>query len=260
MTPAQRIQAARVELAKAERALVAALREDRTRNRAPLVRQLHEVRLMTGPAYPYASQAGQDAVVDRALGRMTGGTFVDIGAYDGLTGSNSLFFERCRGWSGVMVEPVASQRAQALAHRRAPCLPYAVAPEAGEASFIAVTKGFTQMSGLVDSYDAEMLTQVRADPRHVEEMVTVQTLPLQQILYEADLPHPDFVSLDIEGAELAVLRSFPFADHRIRAWAIENNTGVPEIGQIMRENGYNLIEFCGPDEIYLHRDFDSKTA
>ncbi len=253
MTPPERIAKARSELLAAQKDLTAALKGNDSRSRAPIVRMLHEVRGMLNPAFPYASQAGQDQVVDRILGGKTEGTFVDIGAYDGVTGSNSLYFEKWRGWSGVLVEPVEATRKTAQSLRKAPCLPYAVADKRGEASFMAVTEGYTQMSGLLDSYDDDLLGKVRADPRHVEAVITVQTVTIADILDEAGIPEPDFVSLDIEGGELAALRVFPFENYKVQTWAIENNTAGPEIAQIMRENGYNLIEFCGPDEIYARK-------
>ena len=254
MTPPERIAAARDSLRQAEQELMAALKGNDSRSRAPINRMLHEVRGMLRPGYPFASQAGQDRVIENALQGKSGGTFVDIGAYDGVTGSNTLYFEKWRGWTGVLVEPVAAMREIARSVRTVPCLGYAVSDMKGEASFMAVTEGFTQMSGLVDHYDAEMLARVRADPRHKEEMVTVPTRSIADILDESGLTAPDFISLDIEGGELAALRAFPFADYKVRTWAIENNAGGPEIAELMRKNGYNLIEFCGPDEIYLLAD------
>ncbi|MEY1557245.1 FkbM family methyltransferase [Yoonia sp. R2331] len=251
MITSDRIAKARAELMAAQKELSEALKGNDTRARAPIVRQLHEVRGMLTPGYPYASQAGQDLVIDRALGSKTGGTFVDIGAYDGVTGSNSLYFEKWRGWSGVLVEPVQAMRETATSLRTAACLPYAVSDKRGEARFLAVTEGYTQMSGLLDSYDDNLLGKVRADPRHVEAEITVQTVTIADVLEESGISDPDFISLDIEGGELAALRAFPFEKYRVQAWAIENNTAGPEIAQIMRDNGYNLIEFCGPDEIYL---------
>ncbi|MEM7189422.1 MAG: methyltransferase, partial [Pseudomonadota bacterium] len=49
------------------------------------------------------------------------GTFVEIGGYDGITGSNCLFFELMRGWSGLLIEPSPMFHAQAAAFRRATC-------------------------------------------------------------------------------------------------------------------------------------------
>lgn len=253
MTPDDRIAAARAGLTQAQAELARALDADRSRARGGIIRRLHEVRLMLDPGYHYMSQAGQDLIVDRLLDGKRGGTFVDIGGYDGVTGSNTLFFEQWRGWSGVLVEPVPANLAKAREVRRCLCLGLAVAASDGEADFVEIIEGFTQMSGLAHSYDPGLLQRVRQDPRHRERVLRVETRSLSRILTDALLPHPDFVSLDIEGGEAAALAAFPFEAHRVGIWAIENNTGTPEIARIMQAGGYDLVELAGPDEIWRRR-------
>lgn len=240
-------------LRKEAKKIGAALQSEKSRKRGPLVRQMHEIRQMMSPSYAYTSQAGQDVVVDQMMKAKRGGTFVDVGGYDGVTGSNTLFLESRRGWTGALVEPVPAQLAKAEAARTCPCIGVAVASAEGEADFIEITEGYTQMSGLTDTYDPNLLGTVRSDARHKENVLKVQTKTLSGILKDAGLPNPDFVSLDIEGGEIACLKSFPFAEHDIKIWAIENNTGTSEIKDIMGANGYDLIEFCGPDEMYFKR-------
>jgi FkbM family methyltransferase len=126
-----------------------------------------------------------------------------------------------------------------------------VSDKKGTADFITVTQGFTQMSGLSKTYDDQMLKRIRSDPRHAENVVKVPTRSLSAILVEAGIMHPDFVSLDIEGGELAALQKFPFDKHDVTIWSIENNNADPALPALMREKGYNLAEFCGPDEIYV---------
>lgn len=255
MNAADRIAAGLAELEAAAKDLQAQLKADRSRARAGRVRELHDLRRRLAPdRYRYVSQAGQDAVVDQVFGSKRGGTFVDVGGYDGVTGSNTFFFEQFRQWTGVLVEPVPSQLAAAQQVRRCTCLGLAIAADDGEADFIEVSEGFTQMSGLAQSYDPALLERVRADPRHAEARIRVETRSLSRLLTESGHPHPDYLSLDIEGGELQVLRSFPFARHRVGIWSIENNTAAPEIAQIMRGAGYELIEFCGPDEMWRRGD------
>jgi len=249
----KRIEELRREMIKAQAELAEQLRTEKSRKRADLNRKLHELRQMITPAYAFMSQAGQDAVVDRYFNHMEGGTFIDVGGYDGVTGSNTVFLEKWRNWSGLLVEPVTANLVRAEKARRCPCLGVAVAAENGTADFITVTEGFTQMSGLSDSYDPAVLEKVRANPRHKEDTIQVKTKSLAAILQDAKIDHPDFISLDIEGGELAVLKAFPFADHQVGVWAIENNTGNREIADLMRSHNYDLIDFCGQDEIYAFR-------
>ena len=253
-----RVESLRGDLAGIERDLARQLEGDRGRGRAEVNRLIHEIRRMRlGEAYPFTSQAGQDVVVDRLFKGKRGGTFADIGGYDGVSGSNTLYLEARKGWTGVLVEPVTAQREKAAQVRRCPCLPYAVAAQDGTATMIEVREGFTQMSGLEGSYDAAMLARVRSDPRHSEAVVEVETRTLSRILTEAGVPDPDFLSLDIEGGELDVLSAFPFDRHRVGVWSIENNTADARIGEVMRGAGYRLVEFCGPDEMWLHSDLSS---
>lgn len=243
------MEQARRELLEARAGLLDALRTERGRRRGLLNQRLHEIERMLVPDSGHASQAGQDRAVDRILGGLAGGVFADVGGYDGVTGSNTLFFEQRRGWTGLLVEPAPDKLAAARALRRCPCLGVAVAAQEGEAQFLEVAAGYTQMSGLVDSYDPGLLAQVRADPRHRETIRPTPTRPLAAILDEAPRT-PDFVSLDIEGGEVAALSVFPFERHPVRVWAIENNTRSPEIRRIMEAAGHRLVEFCGQDEIW----------
>lgn len=245
-------EAQKILLGEARR-LAKKLDDEKSRKRGPIVRRLHDVRRMMQPAYAYTSQAGQDMIVDQVMKGKREGTFVDVGGYDGTTGSNTFFLETHRGWTGALVEPVPSQLAKAENIRRCPCLGHAVAAQEGEADFIEISEGYTQMSGLADTYDKGLLATVRKNKQHKENTLKVKTKTLSGILNDAGLPNPDFISLDIEGGELACLKTFPFADHDVSIWSIENNAGTPEIKKLMDENGYDLIEFCGPDEMYFKR-------
>ena len=249
----ENVTEARRLLRKEATKLQKALDNNRSRERGPLVRRFHEVRQMLSPLYSYTSQAGQDFVIDQIMKHKRDGTFVDVGGYDGVTGSNTFFLETNRGWTGTLVEPVKAQLVKAAELRTCPCIEAAIAPTEGEADFIEISEGFTQMSGLAATYDKKLLQTVRNDKRHRENVTKVKTKTLSSILEYSKIPDPDFISLDIEGGEISCLKAFPFKDHNVKAWAIENNTGTPEIKQLMDENGYDLIEFCGPDEVYFKR-------
>ncbi len=210
--------------------------------------------MQRGAGPRWFSQAGQDRYLDEVVFKgKRGGVFLDIGAYDGATGSNTLFFEAFRGWTGLMVEPSPTYAAAARACRNAPLAQVAIAPTDGEAEFLHITSGYTQMSGLAGSYDSKLRAQVEADSRYEGETIAVKTRTLASLIDEYAPGAIDLISLDIEGGEVAALSAFDFAKYPVHAWTIENNAGDSggEIGAIMQAAGYARAAHVGVDEIYV---------
>ena len=50
------------------------------------------------------AQFGEDLLLAEHFGHREQGTYVEVGAHDGVRNSNTYLFEQ-RGWSGVLVEP-----------------------------------------------------------------------------------------------------------------------------------------------------------
>lgn len=225
------------------------------RTRGQINHQIWECERIAGRRAQFFSQSGQDSFLDERIfkGRRNG-VFVEIGGYDGISGSNCLFFELMRGWSGILIEPSPTQFAKAKAFRRATCLQLALADAQGEAEFLDVVEGFSQMSGLTASYDQKLREAVEANPHHKGELIRVKTRTLSQILDQQFLKEIDYISLDVEGGEMAVLSGFPFERYRVHAWTVENNTGSTEIPTLMQEKGYQRIEALGVDDVYVLKD------
>ncbi len=208
---------------------------------------------------PYFSQAGQDRFLDeRVFEHKRDGMFIEIGAYDGVTGSNCLFFEMMRNWTGLIVEPSPLQFETLKASRRSTCVQATIAPWEATSDFMHITNGYTQMSGLLETYDDAILHAVRENAQHREEILKVSTRRLDSLLDEHEIRKADYCSLDVEGAELAILSSFPFDVFDISVWTIENNLRTKEVKTLMEAKGYHLVTVIGTDEIF--RKTNSGTA
>lgn len=250
MKPHEKIEEAQRLLQEAHQDLAEFLKSERSRRRGEAMRQIHTISNMLSPSPLFFSQAGQDRVIDRLLGGKRDGVFVDVGGYDGVTGSNTLFFEVFRNWTGILIEPSPTQLKLAEAARRCPCLGFGVAGISGKSEFMEVTSGYTQMSGFLDSYTPDLLEKVRANPQHQETVHTLPTMTLQSILDAQNLKKIDFLSLDVEGGEMDILMNFPFEKYEIDVLSIENNAQTPDLPQFMQSKGYELVEFSGVDDIY----------
>lgn len=74
----------------------------------------------------------------------------------------------------------------------------------------------------------------------------MQCFPLFSILIALGNPIIDYFSLDVEGSELAILKTIPFDQIQIHVMTIEVNHFPPdqqqEIKNIMENNGYELVQ------------------
>ena len=255
MSAQDKVSTANALLSEAFEQLNDELTHETSRRRGALAQECWDLRLKTGELREYFSQSGQDWYVDQILlCQKRNGVFVDVGGYDGATNSNSLFFEVFRGWDGVVVEALPDNCARARAVRRCACVEAVVSGDQGEHAFLSVEEGYLQMSGRVDTYDPGILERLRANPRHRESVTMRPSRTLPDILSELEISHIDYLSLDIEGSELEVLRSFPFDRFSVLALSIENHSGTQEIHEIMTAAGFRLVEFLGYDEIYFRSD------
>src|SRR4030095_6950761 len=131
-----------------------------------------------GVVVKFHSQVGQDRfLLENFFRGKRGGVFVDIGAYDGETFSNSLFFERTMGWTGLCVEPLPSAFQKLKATRKAICENVCVAEFEG-----AHLRFMQQLSVARTTHTA-----------HVTR--------LSKLLDKHKLFHIDYCSIDTEGAE-----------------------------------------------------------
>jgi len=238
-------------LREAQESVSGSLKENRTPERGALNADLWKLSKMQTMFPQYFSQAGQDMFLDQyVLDTKRGGTFVDVGAYDGVTASNSLFFEAFRGWFGVLVEPVPAKLDLAVSWRKAPAFGYAVGPDTSTKEFLTVVEGFTQMSGFLESYDPETLKRVREHPNHKERISRLPRRTLADILTEAGLSKVDYLSLDVRGGEIEIIESLDLEAFEVETLSVENATHDERLWKMLKQRGYRLLEFFGTDEIY----------
>src|SRR4051812_26857466 len=99
----------------------------------------------------YYSQCGQDRFIDQQVFKeRTQGTFMEIGAYDGVTFSNTVAFERFRNWTGICIEPIPERFHMLAANRKAICRQVCLSDKPGNVEFTVVDGGpdFAMFSGI----------------------------------------------------------------------------------------------------------------
>lgn len=228
---------------------------------ARMVNRLHRkgFREWPAPAPGYVAQNGQDVFLDREIFRgRRDGIFVDIGAHDGRTLSNTWFFENTRGWKGVCIEPQPDVFAKLQSNRSAICLQGCVTDVPGSAEFLHVRGGADMLSGLRSKYDALHLDRIRREVDQSGEepqVIQVPCFTFAQVLATAGLTQIDYLSVDTEGGELDILRSIDFSLYSIHVISAENSYHDGQYEHFLRSYGYSLRAVLGDDDIYVHRDF-----
>ena len=200
---------------------------------------------------PFHSQYGQDRFVAELIpGR--GRIFVEFGALDGLTDSNSLYFEQEMGWSGLLIEanPSTFERLQQNRPNAKLCNA-AIFDRNGTVEFEAIGGGLYGWSGIKDNMEPQHRQRIERETewwsRHT---LTVPCRTLDDVLTEFAIKHIDYLSIDVEGAELAILKAFPFARYSIDVLGVEDNFGNPELDMLLRRHGFRFLRTVGPDRFY----------
>jgi FkbM family methyltransferase len=200
--------------------------------------ELRFLALCGGMRHLAHGQILQDLWVLFELDFKPGGYFVEFGAYDGIVHSNTKLLEDRFGWTGLLAEPNPDLAAGLREHRAAIVDSRCVWDTTGDAVDLLIT-GDAELSTVADHAERDLHTESRRVT--AVRTVTVPTVSLNDLLDEHSAPAEiDFMSVDTEGTELRILRSFDFARHRPRLVAVEHNgrTGGRRLDDLMAEQGY----------------------
>jgi FkbM family methyltransferase len=209
--------------------------------------------LKTQSASSYRSQFGQDKFVAERMGFKRNGIFVDIGANDGVTLSNSYFFEKELGWTGIAVEPLADAFQQLSQNRDCKLAPCCVSDINGTVDFLCCDVYSGMLSGMISKFHPKHLRSIeRARQLVGGTKRTTQTTSVtpKRLLEEHDVNMIDYLSIDTEGGEFDILCSFDFNAVFVHLVTVENNHYDLRIRNSMRRFGFRIVAIAGVDEIY----------
>ena len=191
------------------------------------------------------SQFGEDALVWEHFGRKPDGFFVEVGANHPTELSNTWFLEQ-RGWSGVLIEPLTEKCALLREARKA-------------SQVFQVAIGAAEDRGLVElkipSDDVCAMVKVPKRKNMVAiKTETVRLATLDDILAEAGNPRIDFVSIDVEGMEMDVLRSFDLERHRPGLVMLEDHLTNLDLIEHLPPRGYKMVRRTGINNWFIPGD------
>lgn len=169
------------------------------------------------------SQFEEEEVILHELCGATG-RFLDLGAYDGVTNSNTraLFLE---GWGGTLVE-ASESNFEAL------CRVYEGQERVALVRALVTASGRFERVNFYDSGDTRATASERLRDENLvgRSFVTVPTLavPINHLLWAQPGPY-DFVSVDVEGESVETMEALPLWELRTRLVCTEYNEGGGQV-------------------------------
>jgi FkbM family methyltransferase len=193
------------------------------------------------------SQFGQDLFVLNNFKVNNGGKkFIDIGGNHPINGSNTYLLE-LNNWTGIAIEPQEKLRKLWPSLRKTPCLNYVIGPEEKIVNFVEGENGTDGLSG-IEGYNKCNNTNYKT--------ITAQQKRLADILVENKIKNVDYLSIDVEGYEMNVLKSIDFSKVDIKLIGLENDLGfrwLPFLGhRLGKELGDNKIRKFLKDKGYKY--------
>jgi FkbM family methyltransferase len=179
------------------------------------------------------SQFSQDHWALEKLNWKQGGYFLDTGAADGAFLSNTFLMENEYHWNGICVEPDDKQFEKLYRLRKCHT----------EKACIYTNNGTVNFS------ENELMGGISS------RGVSKNSITLFDLLNKHEAPNIiDYWSLDIEGLELELLRSFPFDSYAIRTITIERNNNGRAIREFLESLSYAFDRELYCDDAYYRKD------
>lgn len=191
----------------------------------------------------YYSQFGQDRELERLIDVKVKGFFIEAGAYDGITESNTKRLEDL-GWDGLCIEPIDIFYEKCKNNRK--CLTVnTVLYDKNDEEIIFIDGTNVERpchSGIADNLSSSLKL---VEGKSIGVSVKKKTQTIEKVLSDhfENLNTIDFLSLDTEGSEYIILKVFPFDKYQFKIVCIEHNFNVENrrsIYDLFHSKGYQL--------------------
>ena len=165
------------------------------------------------------------------------GTFLELGAIDGIRFSNTKFFEDNMGFNkGILIEPdpISFQR---LVKNRPNCQCFNTAIHSSQKEVVFLQSHSSAVGCVENVASIDFKSRFHKN----SQKVTLPATILASILKQSKLQYIDFFSLDVEGSEFECLKSWNW-EIPIGLLCIEITQDRKEIENILHANGLTLID------------------
>jgi FkbM family methyltransferase len=212
---------------------------------------------MTPPSRFYSTH-GEDSIAAGFFKYAKKGFFLEIGAMDGLRMSNTYYLEQL-GWRGMCIEAHPKYAEMCIKNRpRSINIHAAVADKIRDSvDFFAAPAGAA--SSINEKFAKKIFRKHHQNPKElVKTQVPMVTVDFVLKLHR--IKKVDYVSVDVEGTEAAVMRGFSVEKYKPRLIILEQCFLVdsPKIIEYMKSRGYHFARKIAINAFYCRDQKDVK--
>ena len=201
----------------------------------------------------YYGQFETDKIIETYFPDNTSGTCIEVGAADGIKGSNTLYFEKI-GWVAVCIEPIP-EYAALCRQRRFMTIECACGEhESSSEPFNVINIGEHEILSSLSSLDTDKrLYETHGHLINKTTPINVEVKALEKIIDSVRplFPPIDFISIDTEGTELSVLKGINLDKNKIPLLVVENNFNDKEHYEYLKQFGYTLDQRYKINDFYI---------
>ena len=170
----------------------------------------------------FYSQLGEDLYIYKNFinKKINDGIYIELGAMNGITYSNSKFFEDELGFQGILIEPTKQYNELIINRPKNKCFNYAINYNNSNITFI----GDNATSGILEKIPEILFNRYHKNNIPYE----VKGCPIKDIISKTNIKYIDIFFIDVEGSELIVLETMD--------WTIEIYIIIIEMHNIDIEN------------------------
>ncbi len=202
------------------------------------------------------SQLGQDIFVSAHTNKEKKNFFVEFGATNGITHSNTYILEKELNWDGILVEPAKIWHEELISNRTCTIDKRCIFIKSGEKmEFLTVNSnksgemiyngidpepGLSSLTKYANNGDWASKVRIKNSKKDI-----VETITLNDLLDFYNAPKEiNYLSIDSEGSELDIIKNFDFSKRKINIITVEHNyhpVSRKEIHNILKKEGYKKV-------------------
>ncbi|WP_038375165.1 FkbM family methyltransferase [Brachyspira alvinipulli] len=200
----------------------------------------------------FKSQFDQDLLAYSYFNGKRNDFFVDIGAHNGEWINNTYIFEQL-GWNGICVE--ADPDNFELLKKNRKCYTYNFAIDSENSDNIKFIKSKVDALNVLEKHCSEEHAKRIKSEAKIDnlEYVNIKSITFNDLMkkYHSEIKHIDFLSIDIEGGELDILKTIDFYTYTFDLLTIENNEKENVLIDFMKTKGYKVLIDIGCDILFV---------